>query len=432
MDYPWLNTLVNEDDCEGTSIAVYDQGSYAFIHVQTNEGGSLYLNDGTLYCTDSPGFSCVTAYGLGAVTDEWDCDGNSGNNNIDPVFTDYPWLSNIIDETNCEGSIINIYDQGTYVFVYIQTNEGGSLYLDDGTLYCTDSPGFSCTTAYGLSSPTTTWECGGNSGENNNPIFNTYTWLNNLVDQNNCEGTSINVYDQGTYVFIYIQTANGGNLYLGDGTFYCSDSPGFSCVTAYGLGAASDTWNCGDTSGGENTDPIFTDYPWLSNLIDEGNCTGSSITVYDQGTYAFIYVQTTDGGTLYLGDGTLYCTDAPGFSCVTAYGLTTPTTQWTCPMGRPVGETEEADKKERITPALSMQLYPNPSNGIVNLSIEHLDETEASIQLYNLEGRLIEQWMLEANTPFIQLDVQHLENAYYLLELTSAKERVVKRLIIQK
>lgn len=77
-----------------------------------------------------------------------------------------------------------------------------------------------------------------------NPIFDEFSWLKDLVDLTDCDGTQIDVYDEGTFKFIIINTQEVTHMYFEDGMFYCKDHPGFSCKNAYQLGEAITSWSC--------------------------------------------------------------------------------------------------------------------------------------------------------------------------------------------
>jgi len=254
------------------------------------------------------------------------------------IFASYPWLSSLVDELNCEGGTkVSEYNYGEiYNFIHIEQADGsGALYFQDGAFYCSDAANFSCLSAYGLTSPTQSWQC---ENENTNPpveetIFDQLTWLNTLVNEETCSaGSSITIYTSGSFTFLFIEDDNGGNLYFEDGTFYCKDAPGNSCVQLYGLTNPVTSWVCGNA----NTNPpisntIFDKYTWLNTLINTANCEDESkATVYLSGSYNFVFVEDANGGNLYFEDGTFYCKDAPGNSCLQLYGLTNPIESWTC------------------------------------------------------------------------------------------------------
>ena len=131
------------------------------------------------------------------------CEAGGGPEN--ELFSDYPWLNNTINQTSCSGTSVNEYDNDSYAFLYISTPNSGVLYYEDGTLYCTDSPGLDCLQAYSLSNPTATWNCPTlNIGEDNAPTFSsnlevfpnpTTGFINISFESNLGEESSIRIYD---------------------------------------------------------------------------------------------------------------------------------------------------------------------------------------------------------------------------------------------
>ena len=127
-DFPWLDGVVDREACEGTTISVYEQGIFTFLHIQTTDSGVLYFQDGTLYCTDGLNFDCVAAYALGAAVDVWECEDSDPGPGLGPapapdLFEDFPFLSGVVDLDNCEGTEINVYEQGVFSFIHIQTTD---------------------------------------------------------------------------------------------------------------------------------------------------------------------------------------------------------------------------------------------------------------------------------------------------------------------
>ncbi len=253
-DYIWLASLVDTTDCTGITIQVYQQGIYNYLHIQTLDTGTLYFQDGSQYCVDAQGFSCVSAYGLSNLIETWECnDGSIPPSNPNPVpeiFEEFPFLSNLIDTSNCAGTTVNVYESGVYSFIHIETSTSGVLYFQDGSLYCTDASNFSCIEAYGFGDPVMTWSCGGNT---NSDLFIDYPWLGNLIDQDNCGNLAVQVYAIGDFLYLFVETEDGlMTMYNQDGDFYCQDATNFSCFSAYGFtsGDFVEGWECQGFEGG--------------------------------------------------------------------------------------------------------------------------------------------------------------------------------------
>jgi len=149
-------------------------------------------------------------------------------------------------------------------------------------------------------------------------IFETYNWLGDAVNSADCTSEKVTVYQSGIggYEYIYIEDANGGLLYTDYGLTFCTSSSTYSCVDAYRLSTIVDSWSCTDGDvvnpppvSGEGVGEIpqeLKDLEWLNDLIDFDNCLGSSIEVFDFGSYSFVYVTTNGATTMYLNNGTFY------------------------------------------------------------------------------------------------------------------------------
>ncbi len=78
-----------------------------------------------------------------------------------------------------------------------------------------------------------------------------------------------------------------------------------------------------------------------------------------------------------------------------------------------------------------IKLYPNPSNGLFNLSINQFDNRKkSSIEVYNLIGECVHSQI--ATSSNCQIDLSSLANGIYNLSVISNEGVINKRLIIAK
>lgn len=348
----------------------------------------------------------------------------------DEIFIDFPWLTGLVDQNDCEGVIITVYAQGIYNYIHVETPSGGTLYFQDGTRYCSDTATFSCVDAYNLGAPTDTWKCGDGGGSNppgpgtDQEIFSDFPFLSSLIDVDDCEGTTVSVYAQGVYNFIHVQTLDSGILYFQDGTLYCTDSANFSCVNAYGFGAPISVWNCNDGGGNPPLGPNFLpDFLWLDDVVDFSDCNGTSVFIYARGAYSYVFVEENGLMTMYNGSGQFYCQDAPGFSCLSAYGFTSADLieEWSC-VGL-VGDLP-IEKRAVVEEDLIVNVYPNPSSGIFNLD---LNVDSSSIEIFDVNGRSCLEHENETNNCII--DLRQFSEGIYIIKISSERGYELKRVL---
>ncbi len=172
-DFPWLSQIINSDDCcEVQSAVAYPVNNNYFIYVSpdfqcSGEFGKLYYENGDCWCISSGTLDCVAFYGFSDMNaiSLYDCTPDNNNNNGDSgIFDEYTWLNNQVDTTNCcTDQSVEIHSFGNYSFIYVDdcTGELGTMYAEDGQLWCTDYPGFDCSSFYGLSENSlyATWNC---------------------------------------------------------------------------------------------------------------------------------------------------------------------------------------------------------------------------------------------------------------------------------
>lgn len=75
---------------------------------------------------------------------------------------------------------------------------------------------------------------------------------------------------------------------------------------------------------------------------------------------------------------------------------------------------------------LNFDLYPNPSNGIINLTVNNKAATR--VKVYDLSGKI--SFETEITTYKKQLNLSHLANGSYFVELSNEKENIIRKLQI--
>ncbi len=313
VDYPWLNDFVNPNNCTNEQITEYKTGSGStYLLVTTALSSITYNTSGQVWCTSTPTYDCQSFYAIEEVIRVWNCDGviiidqdedgtplaedpddndpcipdntvaNCDTNIVverPTIFIDYPWLSDLVDVTDCEGVSILAYQSGAYTYVLVETPSSSILYNEQGSLYCTNGPGLNCLDYYTISDTLNTWQCGPSpvdadmdgtiaidDPDDNDPcvpdntvsncvtnseipaFFEEYAWLNNFVDPIACNGDSITIYKSGGYTYLLLTKGTSSILYNAQGTEYCVGSPVYICSDLYAIDEIIETWKCSTTT----------------------------------------------------------------------------------------------------------------------------------------------------------------------------------------
>lgn len=75
-----------------------------------------------------------------------------------------------------------------------------------------------------------------------------------------------------------------------------------------------------------------------------------------------------------------------------------------------------------------LELYPNPTTGIINL--KNLYGIE-SLRLLNLNGKILYERMLKAQQAQLELNLANYKQGVYLLELASGQAIEIRKVIVQ-
>ena len=75
----------------------------------------------------------------------------------------------------------------------------------------------------------------------------------------------------------------------------------------------------------------------------------------------------------------------------------------------------------------SLQVFPNPTRGLLSVRLENIDLQECSLEIHDLVGRRVISLNNTPNT----LSVNHLLPGFYLLSIENNQHRWLKRIIVK-
>jgi hypothetical protein len=83
---------------------------------------------------------------------------------------------------------------------------------------------------------------------------------------------------------------------------------------------------------------------------------------------------------------------------------------------------------QEITEA-SIQVYPNPANDLLNLVVQGIPSTQATVVLYDLNGKIIYSGsVLQANSA---IDLSSLSSGFYFLEYRDGQKVGRKKIVVE-
>jgi hypothetical protein len=84
------------------------------------------------------------------------------------------------------------------------------------------------------------------------------------------------------------------------------------------------------------------------------------------------------------------------------------------------------------TPINNIAIYPNPSNGKLNITLEGFDE-EVTLQVFDVNGRVVLSDKIECDSPTsaLELNVGFLNKGLYLVSFRSANGNFTEKIIIK-
>lgn len=85
-----------------------------------------------------------------------------------------------------------------------------------------------------------------------------------------------------------------------------------------------------------------------------------------------------------------------------------------------------------FAPAAQMEVYPNPTDGSVAIDINFDQRKDATVQVFDLLGNVVYTYAISNEVSDLRyVDLSFLESGVYMVVLSTAEQRVSKRLIVQ-
>ena len=247
----------------------------------------------------------------------------------------------------------------------------------------------------------------------NSGVGNTQNNLFTVVDAA-CGDGSITVEQMPGFSDLTFAWTDAEDKAIGSGPTI-SATPGTYTLTAEGAGQTiSYDISIGGIGGSPNISVV--DYTW-----DEVTMTGgASVEVFGPGEpYSVTWPDGTVGATndgLANGEYEVVIQDANG--CTFPYEVA-------------VGAAAGLDEFVGLTMG---RLYPNPTNGMVNMEINLVQSHDVTVQLMDMNGRLVDvlfQGQLSQGSQSLQFHIGNQIEGMYFVRITDGQQQVVQPLILK-
>lgn len=241
--------------------------------------------------------------------------------------------------------------------------------------------------------------------------------------------------EEKSNLIAFLKTLSGPDLYTNEKWANPFDENGqlqlLNCATC----EVQDTINSEqeETNTSNETDIVFQLFPWLLDVINLEDCAGTTISVYEQGSYQFVFVQTLENTTMYFQDGSFYCQNSPNYSCKEAYNLEALTFEWNCTTESNFQALPIANSRN-IRRTSNLLIFPNPNNGSFQIILPPFQQTSVDLQLIDLSGKILHKATLneQALTSPYAINLSTIAEGLYFLRIQAGTESYSKKVFVKK
>ncbi|MDG2228405.1 MAG: PKD domain-containing protein, partial [Flavobacteriales bacterium] len=286
---------------------------------------------------------------------------------------------------------------------------------------------------------TYTWDGGLGSGATQvTAPATTTTYTVTMIDGNGCTETAsvtITVETEPTV------TITPSNPVICDG----------ESITITGSGAQTYNWNTGATSASITVSP--TNQTTYTVIGSNGVCQGAAVSTTISVNLAPVVIAGSDqtlivaGGTINFsnagsgatsyswsfGDGTSSTLGSPSHTFTTAgtYTVILTGTLGNCSSSDTITINVGYTGVEEVNLEESVNLYPNPSNGEFNLSLNFPIEQDVEIRIFNTIGELLaSRTMNNTSSSVVEFNLNSNAEGFYFVNIKTTNQSITKRISI--
>lgn len=234
----------------------------------------------------------------------------------------------------------------------------------------------------------------------------------------------------GNNILYILQTGVYQRLYAfnPDGTqkWYFHDFPNCTSFYMYRLKfiLGSDktiyvTGNCGNVNPIRSYIVAIGDLPVITSTKNNSRCGSGTVNLEATASAGTINWYSTESGGKSLGTGTTFTT--PNISTTTIYYVDATNYGYTTPARTAVTAIISCTQTNDLISEGLVKVYPNPTNGFVELSINELIDSNSYIELYNNLGVLLKKMSINNTDKTKLIDLSDYSLGLYFLKVNTKK-----------
>ncbi len=207
---------------------------------------------------------------------------------------------------------------------------------------------------------------------------------------------------------------------IGAGASHSSVCPGEYTVTATDAAGCQAISTVNISSG-----PGYPTADFLNVPSSTTTMVGSNITFLNS---------SSGGATAYLwdfGDGTTSTSANPGshaWGAAGTYTVTLIASNGVCADTMEVVFTVNPNSIEEYLLDVEVNLFPNPTNGLLNITLAGNTDFDMNLEIYSVDGKLLENFKVIRGETQLELDMSDFASGMYMVMFRNGDQKVVKRI----
>jgi len=341
LEYPWINETY--PDCSNLEFQEFNNGAFAYIYVSD---GTLFFQDGTVYCRDRQDTGCKTLYQL---TDDpssvWICEGLHEENTEEVDNSPQPITLNIsenesqlkVGEMFCSDLYVSDLKKVLSFQFQLELSNQNLQFLG----YDTDLQNVTVLQEDNIIK--VIWFSEDLIPIDLNEDINMLTLCFIVIDNINSL-TTLDLLNTNRLFSQFVTEISNGNF--------------IENINLNLIGGNIEIEESISTNEGENDiDSLglpITEYTWMTSAAQDFGCEDLTVTEFDFDAYSFFYFFNGENGVLYYQDGTFYCRDGTNVNCKEIYDLSEElvSNTWSCE-----GDDSDSENNSEIPESLENE-YP--------------------------------------------------------------------------